>query len=280
MGPTPGDDRGSGHAYAFSDGAVASRRLARLAAVFEPATRALFADLAPGPRPVVVDLGCGPGHTTRLLAELLPGSVVTGLDASEAFLAEAAAVPGRRWRFARADVTGPLPGDRADLVYARFLLVHLPEPEEAVARWADHLAPGGLLVVEEADAIETDDPDFSRYLELAAVAVADAGGDLGAGRLLREMAAAPDRTVVWQRRRALEVTAGAAATLFSLNLSVFGSSPAVAAVAAPGELAALAGRLAARTAEDDTAVIGWTMGQLVLGRPVVAPTAEVTAPPP
>ena len=38
-----------------------------------------------------------------------------------------------------------------DLVHARALLVHLPDPEQAVARLAAAVRPGGWLLIEEAD---------------------------------------------------------------------------------------------------------------------------------
>ena len=40
-----------------------------------------------------------------------------------------------------------------DLIYARFLASHLPEPEQAISGWAKELEPGGLLLVEEVDSI-------------------------------------------------------------------------------------------------------------------------------
>ena len=62
-----------------------------------------------------------PGSSTRF-----PAPRVTGIDASEAFLA-AARTRCRRRASSPADVTRPLPGAPYDLVYARFLLAHLPD---------------------------------------------------------------------------------------------------------------------------------------------------------
>jgi trans-aconitate 2-methyltransferase len=47
----------------------------------------------------IVDLGCGTGGVTRILAERWPGAEVTSIDASPEMLAAARAAPSRiRWR--------------------------------------------------------------------------------------------------------------------------------------------------------------------------------------
>ena len=50
--------------------------------------------------------------------------------------------------FTVADVTEPLRLP-ADVVYARLLLGHLPDPGAALARWAAAIRPPGLIVCEE-----------------------------------------------------------------------------------------------------------------------------------
>src|ERR1039458_1638922 len=170
--------------YAFGDTAVASRRLDVLASVFGPTSVSLLRDLpnTSAPARVVLDLGCGPGHTTSMLAGVFDQAAVIGIDASDAFVDEATSAAAARCRYQVADVTDvSLPGAPADVIYARFLVVHLPHPHQAMARWAQQLAPGGFLVVEEPERIETEDADFRRYLELAAVVVEARGGDLYAG---------------------------------------------------------------------------------------------------
>jgi trans-aconitate 2-methyltransferase len=263
-GPTD-DESGPQAPYAFGDTAVASRRLEVLASVFGPTSRRLLADLAGSRRRVVLDLGCGPGHTTAMLAGAFPEAEVIGIDASDAFVAEASGRVTPRCSYRVADVTeSPLPGAPADMIYARFLVVHLPDPPAALATWAGQLAPGGVLVVEEPERIDTGDADFRRYLELASVVVRSRGGDLYAGGRLAD-AAPPTSPVMLERCTPLEVPAGKAATIFSLNLATWGDDPAVSVVSAPEEIAGLARRLEHRVGDVSTGVIRWWMRQLVVG---------------
>ncbi len=262
--------------YAFGDTGAASERLGVLASVFGPTSRALLADLRTGgvfgdlsagaPR-LVLDLGCGPGHTTGMLAETFPSAVVVGIDASPAFVTEATGAGPGRCRFAVGDVSRtPLPCAPADLVYGRFLLVHLPNRKAAVAAWAGELRRGGAVVVEEPERIDTEDRDFRAYLELAAAVVADRGGDLYAGHELADLTPPPGASIVLHRDAALEVSVGSAATIFALNLGIWGQDPVLAGVTSPGESAALLERLRDRRHDPSTGVIRWHMRQVVMTR--------------
>jgi len=265
--PAPRGEPAERRSYAFGDTPVAAARLDVLASVFGPTSRQLLDHLPPRPGHLVVDLGCGPGRTTAMLADVFPAAGVVGIDRSAAFVAEAAAAQGRRrCTFVVGDVARtPLPVRPAAVLYARFLLVHLPDPLEVLARWTGELAPRGLLVVEEPADIDTEDADFRRYLELAAAVVDARGGDLYAGRVLGG-APAPWVATIIDRRTPLDVGTGAAATIFSLNLETWRHDPAVTALAGGHETAALLGRLRGRRGDTRTGVIRWHMHQLVVQR--------------
>jgi SAM-dependent methyltransferase len=104
----------------------------------------------------VADLGCGVGKVTALLADLVgPTGYVVGLDSSGAQLTQArerlnAASVHIRFVEASATATG-LPLGSFDLVYCRFLLIHLPEPERALREMFALLKPDGILVCEDGD---------------------------------------------------------------------------------------------------------------------------------
>jgi SAM-dependent methyltransferase len=153
--------------YAFGDSEVAAARLEMVARVFDPATRVLLREAGPAERNLAIDLGCGPGHTTALLAEVLRSRRTVGLDCSAGFIERARRFASDRVSFQVHDVTvAPFPVGPADLLYCRFLLTHLRDPAKVLARWAEQLAPGGALMVEEVESIATNAPALERYLEI------------------------------------------------------------------------------------------------------------------
>jgi trans-aconitate 2-methyltransferase len=211
--------------YAFGDSELARERLAIVADVFEAPTRMLLEDLPAMQPRYVVDMGCGPGHTSALLRLRFPHSEVTGLDSSAAMVAEARdRVPGA-W-FAVADVTAPmrLP---VDVVYARLLLGHLPDPDLARARWVAAMRPPGLLVCEEPVRYVSDRAIFRRYETAVTAVVAARGATLWAGPVLDTDPPRCERLL----DRVVEhpVRTGRAAAMFWRNATTWGAEVAGAA---------------------------------------------------
>jgi SAM-dependent methyltransferase len=185
--------------YLFGDTDLAADRLEFLAGVFREPTLAFLRDALPGcpSIDVALDLGCGPGFTTRLLAETLRCRRVVGLDSSSSFIeaARSTATPGVS--FELHDVTAlPLPVDvdAIDLIYSRLLLTHLPRPGELVARWIDELRPGGLLLLEEPEWIDTGVSAFSTYLDIVADMMRDQSNELYLGPILDQLDLRPHAT--------------------------------------------------------------------------------------
>ncbi|MCX2948784.1 class I SAM-dependent methyltransferase [Lentzea sp. NEAU-D7] len=99
----------------------------------------------------VVDLGCGTGSLSVLLAEA--GHDVHGLDLSEEMVGIArakAAAAGVAVEFGTGDAAHP-PHPRASfgVVLARHVLWALPDPAAALAEWVSLLEPDGVLLLVE-----------------------------------------------------------------------------------------------------------------------------------
>jgi SAM-dependent methyltransferase len=251
--------------YSFGDGALAAERLRVLDAVFAPTTDALLdeVDGYGGERGRVADLGCGPGATTARLVARYPAASVTGVDASSAFLQLArAAVPAAV--FVEHDVTRPLPGAPFDLVYARFLLAHLPAVGAAIDGWTSALAPGGVLVLEETEHIASADPWFARYEELSAARVRGSGADVYAGAAIPGALPVPRTHVVLDRVLELDLTAGESAAMFWRNLATWGDEAVADGLITRADCAELLDHLRQRVDDPTRGVFDWTHHQTVL----------------
>lgn len=94
----------------------------------------------------VVDLGCGDGSTTALLADRWPAARVTGVDSSPEMLAAAPRRP--RLEFRLGDVLDWRPEQPVDVLVSNAVLHWVPGHDRLLAAWAEQLAPGGVLAVQ------------------------------------------------------------------------------------------------------------------------------------
>jgi trans-aconitate 2-methyltransferase len=95
----------------------------------------------------IVDLGCGPGNSTRLLRERWPDARITGLDSSPAMLAAAgSADPGID--FVLGDIALWQPDAPVDLIYSNAALQWVGDHARLLPRLLACVAPGGALAVQ------------------------------------------------------------------------------------------------------------------------------------
>ncbi len=214
--------------YLFGDTDQAARRLQVLADVFAVSSRRFLQDWVKTPPQLALDLGCGLGYTTRLLAEATQCARAIGLDSSEHFIALAGRDATERISFVRHDVTQvPFPTGAGDLIYCRLLLTRLPDPQAVIGRWATQLRPGGLLLIEEVEWIRTFQQTLRGYLDILTALLEQQGNRLYIGLLLDAMQPGGGlrRRLSWIRR--VRVSPGQAATMFLLNMQTWKDHPFV-----------------------------------------------------
>jgi trans-aconitate 2-methyltransferase len=93
----------------------------------------------------VVDLGCGPGPMTAILADRWPRADVLGIDSAPEMV-EAAAAHARpgRLRFAVGSIADWEP-PAVDVIVSNAALQWVPGHVELLPRWAEALRPGGAI---------------------------------------------------------------------------------------------------------------------------------------
>jgi trans-aconitate 2-methyltransferase len=113
----------------------------------------------------IIDLGCGPGNSTALLARRFPRADIVGVDSAPDMLAQA-----RRdlpdLRFVAADIRDFHAETAPDLIFANAVLQWLPEHATLLPRLVRQLRPGGCLALQMPDNL--DEPSHRLMREVAA----------------------------------------------------------------------------------------------------------------
>jgi trans-aconitate 2-methyltransferase len=111
----------------------------------------------------VVDLGCGPGNLTSLLADRWPDATVTGIDSSAEMVA---AAHDERVGFEVADLRDWAPAEPVDVLVSNATLQWLPDHLDLLARLVGQVAPGGWFGFQVPG--NFDEPSHTIRAELAA----------------------------------------------------------------------------------------------------------------
>lgn len=112
----------------------------------------------------VVDLGCGPGNLTRLLAERWPAAQVLGLDSSPEMVAAGRDLPGVE--LAVGDLRTWEPAEPVDVLVSNATLQWVPGHLDLLPRLVGHVAPGGWFAFQVPG--NFDEPSHTIRRELAA----------------------------------------------------------------------------------------------------------------
>jgi SAM-dependent methyltransferase len=253
--------------YTFGDTPLAIERLRMLAEAFEPVSRAFLQETVTTTPRRALDLGCGPGASTRLVAAATGAATTIGLDSSPAFVAAASVDAPAGVEFARHDATDlPLPHAPVDLVYCRLLLAHLPDVAGTVAGLVDQLTPDGQLLVDEMEWLDAPEPTLATYERIVVDLIGSRGAAMYAGPIIAGLEAGDG----WVRRstgvRVLTVAVADAARLYGMNLATWRDDPHVVEHHPAATIDQLAEDLAALVADPEAGTITWGVRQAVFAR--------------
>lgn len=182
--------------YIIRGGEADRARLAVVSRVLFPTTRSLLDRFEPLQGGLLIDAGFGGGDVTfELAARAGPAGRAIGLDADEVkveLARQSAAAQGiDNVEFYPVDLLDAWPVGGASLVYIRFVLIYMTDPQRLLARARQALRPGGILVIEDIDYDgEFCDPPcsaFNRYSDLFVQAIERRGADPFIGRKLARL---------------------------------------------------------------------------------------------
>ncbi|RSL70873.1 hypothetical protein CEP53_001778 [Fusarium sp. AF-6] len=100
----------------------------------------------------ILDVGCGPGNSTQVLANRYPDAVVEGIDSSPSMITEARKVLPQI-QFSVADLKTCTPEKPLDLVFSNAVFQWLKADERVptMKRMIQWLGPGGVLAIQVPD---------------------------------------------------------------------------------------------------------------------------------
>ncbi len=116
----------------------------------------------------ILDVGCGPGYVTLLLAGRLPSAFLAGIDYSATQVHAAERLRRQKalanCRFQQGNATAiPFASDHFDAVVSVGSIKHWKDPRQGLREMCRVLAPGSLAVVSETDKGVSDE-DLKRFM--------------------------------------------------------------------------------------------------------------------
>ena len=118
----------------------------------------------------IIDLGCGPGNSTAVVARRWPQAALTGLDSSPTMLAAARkSYPAWTWRESGIAEWAATNTEKFDVVFSNAALHWVPDHATVFPRLLAAVAPGGALAIQMPHSLR--DPHQRLMRELAASAV-------------------------------------------------------------------------------------------------------------
>ena len=144
----------------------------------------------------VLELGCGPGFVSDLLAELAPEGSLYVVEPSRTLLAQVEGNVRNKPACGLYPIQAygsqlPVPDGSIDFSYARFVLQHIPQPETVISEIHRIMRPGGCFCAVDSDdglvVFYPEDQRVSQILRTAQITQTEQGGDRFIGRKLQHM---------------------------------------------------------------------------------------------
>jgi SAM-dependent methyltransferase len=176
--------------YIMRAGSEGIDRLRSISRVMQPETLSFLQRAGIGPGMACLEVACGSGDVAFDMSRMVsPGGRLVATDIDEDKLeaarreAESQGLTNLEFRFA--DLTREEPEREFDLIHARFILTHLPDPSRALTSMRQALRPGGVIAVEDVDFrgyfCHPPCRALSRYVELYTQTAQRRGGDANIG---------------------------------------------------------------------------------------------------
>jgi ubiquinone/menaquinone biosynthesis C-methylase UbiE len=145
--------------YMISVGEADRKRLDALGATFNPTSMEIIIAHTNVKNPKILDVGCGNGCLTNMIAKTLKGCQVVGVDISQEQLDTSKKTAAEEnltnisWELCDVYKLNDLQKKHPelfDVVHSRFVLTHVQEPEKAADQMLSMVKPGGVLIIEES----------------------------------------------------------------------------------------------------------------------------------
>ena len=104
-------------------------------------------------------------------------------------------------------------------MYGRFVLTHLRDPKSVIETWVGQLRPGGTLLIEEVEFIDSRIDEFVLYLDIQQSMLASQANALYVGPRLGMMTGFKNARLKASNVTGLDVPAPRAASMFHMNLA-------------------------------------------------------------
>lgn len=179
--------------YLFGDKDSETERLDLLNAIYNPYSKKFLAEVLETTTGKVLDVGCAQGSMSQWLAEHDTVESVLGVDIDEHALNSATAkkIPKATFELHSVYDLNQLHG-QFDMIYERFVLIHLTNPIAALKAIFNQLKPGGIFVCDTGIHSHCfSDPkteSYDQFIKLALQMFSSQGKDADLGKTIASIA--------------------------------------------------------------------------------------------